>query len=78
MTLAKAIAFSIGNKARTFSDLGGSIVVQERYSGVSEQWFHIWYVRESGTSESDIPLHFVAKLKDIYGVDPDATYWIVV
>ncbi len=77
MTLAKAIAFSIGNKARAFSDQGGSIVVQERYSDISKQWLHVWHIREAGVQETDILLPPV-KLKTVYGVDPDADYWIVV
>ncbi len=77
MTLAKAVAFSIGNKARTFSDLGGSIVVQERYSSIAQRWLHVWHIRESGVQETDIPLPPV-KLKEVYGVDPEADYWIVV
>ncbi len=77
MTLAKALAFSIGNKARTFSDQGGSIVVQERYTDISKRWLHVWYIREAGVQETDITLPPV-KLKAVYGVDPDAGYWIVI
>jgi hypothetical protein len=78
MTLAKAIAFSIGNKAITFNGQGGSIVVQERYSSISERWLHVWIIRESGVQETDIPLPRVMVLFDAYDVDPDADYWIVV
>jgi len=75
MTMVQAIAMSASNKARTTSDEGDRIIVQERYSSVSETWLHVWRIKGTETYETDIPLPHPVQLKSSYGVDPDEKYW---
>ncbi len=79
MNLARAIAYSAGNKASAISDVDGSIVVQERYNGVGQSWLHIWLFDWQGvTWETDLPMERLGELKALYGVDPQMNGWLSV
>ncbi len=81
MKLMQAIAMSPGNKARTYSDTGHTIVVQQRYYGLAHTscWFHIWDIGKGGVvEESDISGDLQTNEIQKFHVDPVEDYWGVI
>ncbi len=79
MNMARAIAHSTGNKASAISESGGTIIVQERYSGVGRSWLHIWRLDWQGDVwETDLPVERLDELNALYGVNPQGDCWLSV
>lgn len=75
MRLATAIARSPGNKAECLSDSGHRVIIQERYAGIDQRWFHLWELTRDGAKETDFPSHRGCAIQEIYKVDFMADYW---
>jgi hypothetical protein len=75
--LLQAIAKSSGNKAEGLNDKGKTVVVQERYTSLTDRWYHAWLLAKDELFESDIPPGQLEKL-GIYDIDPNETYWFPV
>jgi hypothetical protein len=75
-TLATAIARSVGNKAITDKGKYFPIIVQQRYSQMSEWWYHIWWIDKCGT-ENQLDLHMrnIYELKRSFYADPNEIIW---
>lgn len=72
MRLTEAIALSTSNKAEADNDEGKTIVVQARYAGMTDSWYHIWLIDRDNVSETD---ETSLGILHNFGVDPEAKYW---
>jgi hypothetical protein len=75
MVLQAAFACSAANKAKTTTDKGDTVIVQDRCGAIGHAWLHMWHISEGAVAWADFPSSDLDKLS-LYGVsDPYGAIW---
>jgi len=78
MVLQAAIAYSAASKAKTTTDKGDTVIVQEHYDAIGHTRLHVWHISGEAVAWTDFLSVNLEKLS-LYGVsDPYGAIWLPV